>query len=294
MSNKLGRIPVTPIDFDSIDVAGAGEIAIDFKSGNIYAKDKDGKGVIDFTKSIRDNLKDIDAGNINVNVDGSDKPLPEVINNIEQQSKSNPSIISAGMDVYIPKGFTYDLHSIIPKNGFIQLTGFDNAEYGDIPIKDKNGDLFWIKVPEQFLNEEPTDGMSAKVYQIDNDNGYIYLLASKHQRTTNILIKSSVVLPKTIDEYSKIIWRLETNDNIDFTFPSNISWEYDSGYSPTANSTQVYEFETWDYGNTWYGVAKRHNSQTVVSQDYIQQNYYSKEDMDSKLSWYVIDESKNN
>lgn len=67
----------------------------------------------------------------------------------------------------------------------------------------------------------------------------------------------------SVSRYSKIVWNLSIGTTVPaLTFSDTIYWRYDNDLEFLANSYNVFEFESWDDGATWYGKINKYSTTT--------------------------------
>ena len=294
MAYPLGRIPVIALDYSEADKAVPKEILIDYDTGDIYVVNADGTKIFDITSKVRVLIESGELGaNMIVNVEGvGDVQLTTYL------SWLNQNFISA-----VPVGCVHksiprtqvDLRSVTTKNNILQVYGFDKALNGDIPIRE-NGVIVW-KAAETILGElsNPdytlTTNHAGDVVVISPDTtNKIVMTVDPYQRTAPFETAATLVLPtETNKQYVKLTWNyISSATNPEITFEGNIVWQSDSDKVIQADSVHILEFETWDYGVTWFADTKVYGRPEVneyVTVDYLNENVYSKAETNDFLSW---------
>lgn len=224
---NIGRIPILPIGYDKVNKAVKGEILVDWETRSLFAKTPE------------------------------EGHLVLIDNGITKEDNLN------GLEFYfghVSAPFTHrwevDNESIEYLNRIVQLKDFNNANKYDIPYKDETGNVSWD-------NRYDVTSSSMKRNPINVPLGVNNLVVLKEGsvcETSGITDTAYIKLPNnTLTVFSRIIWKLVTNDNVDYSFPDdNVTWEKGLSDIFTANSTKVFTFETWDSGATWFGSFKEY------------------------------------
>lgn len=249
--HNIARIPITPMDYDSNEKSVKGELMIDWENRTLYAKKLDGQIV--------------HIGEPQINIEISQK---------------------------LGVGFTYGVHPLPMRwefdtrcinflNKIVQLRDYNTAETLTIPFKDNTGVLSWMN---RYDVGASAMIRTAKTLNKGNNN-MIVLVAGTFNKSENLEGHIDIKLPTNLTEsYNKIVWRLITNDNVDFSFPDfEINWEYNN--EPfKSNTTRTYQFETWDNGLTWNG-SYINNIGIEPSWEYDKKNYFTKDEITTSSSW---------
>ena len=270
-----GRFPLIALDYKDRNIANKKELLIDYDTGRIYIVSADNKSVIfDVTEQILTLVgNEVKGDNITINVESLGKVnLKKFV--LDMKSKglhTTPLKGDGGVGT-----FAYDFKSISNKDNVIQIHNFWKAQPGQVPTVDSNGVLIWSEI-----------GSFYNVVHVDPDTTGVYVLNNRYNEST---IDSNVVLKlETNQPYCIMSWKIvsgDTKPSIELDSSFEIVKEYESDFDMPANSTFIYEFETFDGGQTWYEKVKKYiPGNDIVSTDYIEEHIYSKEEVDEKLTW---------
>lgn len=319
------RNKVIALDYDEKHKAVPKELMVDYETGNIYIVAKDGEKIFDITNQIKEQIDNIKGANINIEIEGVGTfNLQELLNLFQKTLDDSVQVVEMGEDVaYVGKETVTDNVSLQVENHEIKIHGFQEAEELTIPQK-RNGKLEWVPIVDSGDKEgvitppsgndpgtvlppaDPDDGESLKVIIIEPSNDKLYLRSSRRQMTINLDRNCKVVIPRTVDQVSEIIWNVKTNSLAPLlAFPINVLWS-NTNNQLQPNSQQIFRFRTWDNGETWCAdVSVYNNTNNLVNMDYLLENYYDKDyidtnyatdkvikdehymknDIDKKLSW---------
>ncbi len=254
--SNIGRIPTIPMDYNNNDKSVKGELMIDWENRTLFAKTLDGQI--------------IHIGEPQINIEISQK---------------------------LGVGFTYGIHPLPMRwefdtrcinfiNKVVQLRDYNTAESLTVPFKDSTGVLNWMNRYEIGASSMVR---AAKTINKGNNN-MVVLIAGTFNKSKNLEGHVDIKLPTNLSEsYNRIVWRLTTNENIDFSFPDfDVSWEYNNDPFK-ANTTRTYEFETWDNGTSWTG-KYINNEGTQPSWEYDKENYFTKDEIQTSSSWKYPDD----
>lgn len=292
---KNVRIPFIPLDYEDRYKAVEKELMVDYEQGNIYVVSKDDRSVIiDITQKIKDQLERLSGDNVIVNVQGlGEVNLTEIINKLYANGIQLTDI-GDEKAIYQSKKDRIDNQSIECKYKRIQITNFDEARNYMVPQKFGDG-VRWVYLPgytgsddEEYDtgDEDPDDGnKSNKVLSINPINAKIFLMATKRQKTVNLVDNSLVVLPTVLDEFCEIYWYLTTtSQEITLIFGSNVIFR--GANQPVVSGKQLYKFVTFDHGETWLAECNVYSNTSVgdpvddvVTVSYLQKYYLSKIDI---------------
>jgi len=304
---KLGRIPISPLDYKDKHLAKPKELVINYETGDIYIASPTGE-LIDVTSEIKNAIDNIGGDKIEITIPGLGTiNLTEYLIQIKTAIDNSLQVVDSNRTMhYIPKASKLDGSSIESKYSFIQIVGFDTARELTVPQK-KNGSIVWTDLPIAGDNPDGSGGgipdnedstKSTRVEKIEPVNGRVNLKAIKRQMTTNMHENATIILPKTLDEFCEIYWHIITYSfKPEFKFGENILFRNNRGVQPAANSHQIYKFITWDAGNTWmaeysaYGeIGTGSEEQVEVDVAYLEQNYVSKQELATE--YYDVNEMK--
>lgn len=293
MSYPLGRIPVIALDYSEADKAVPKEVLIDYETGDIYVVNSDGTKIFDITSQIRTLIESGELGaNMIVNVEGvGDVQLTTYLSWLNQTSITATPV--GCVHNSIPRAQT-DLRSLTIKNNILQVYGFDKALNGDLPIRE-NGIIVWkdaATILAQLADPDyvPSTNNAGAVVVIEPDaSGKIKMTTDSYQRTAALENAATLVLPtETKQQYTKLTWNyISSETNPEITFEGNIIWQSESDKIIMADSVHVLEFETWDYGVTWFVDTKVFGrpADESVTMEYLEENVYDKDEINDFLSW---------
>lgn len=270
-----GRFPIIPLDYKDRNIAHKKELLIDYDTGRLYVVSADNKSVVfDVTEQILNVVgSEVKGDNIAINIDSLGKVnLKKFILDLKNNSlHTTPLQGKGGVGT-----FAYDFRSISNKDNIVQMHNFWNAKPGQVPTVDGNGVLVWSEL-----------GSFYSVIHVEEDPTGVYVLSNRYNESTvdsNVIFKLEAEQP-----YAIISWKVvsgETTPNIELAPGFEIVKEYESDLNMPANSTFIFEFETFDHGQTWYEKVKKYiPGNDIVSTEYIEEHIYSKEEVDEKLAW---------
>lgn len=129
----------------------------------------------------------------------------------------------------------------------------------------------------KLVNNPTTLGTSNSDWEVhissgNNSDQKIYTILPEVDNSLtlipNRLFKTPAVSTVNINlvsttEYGKITWNLAIDSQVPtLSFSDTIYWRYDNDLEFLANSYNVFEFETWDGGVTWYGKINKYSKGT--------------------------------
>lgn len=270
-----GRFPIIPLDYKDRNIAHKKELLIDYDTGRLYVVSADNKSVVfDVTEQILNVVgSEVKGDNIAINIESLGKVnLKKFILDLKNNSlHTTPLKGKGGVGT-----FAYDFRSISNKDNIVQMHNFWNAKPGQVPTVDGNGVLVWSEL-----------GSFYSVIHVEEDPTGVYVLSNRYNEST---IDSNVVFKLEAEQpYAIISWKVvsgETAPNIELAPGFEIVKEYESDLNMPANSTFIFEFETFDHGQTWYEKVKKYiPGNDIVSTEYLEEHVYSKEEVDKKLTW---------
>lgn len=254
---NIARIPIIPIDYTNREKSTKGEIMVDWEDRKLYAKNP-----------YTDNFTQI----------GYEPP--------EEDKKSTLDVSYFAGVRPLPHRYTYDESSIKCFNRIVQLVGYSDSNIEDIPYKGENGYLLWDNKYELTKSSMTRN----KIIGIKVNNDMVILKDGNFYEMTNLEGKVDLKLPSNIKtSYAKIVMKLTTNDNIEYTISGTLEWDYNNDAIFKPNTTRLYTFETWNNGTSWYVSTKSFNYEENISIDYITDNYFNKTETNNLLSWSYID-----
>ena len=308
---RYTRIPVIPESYDNKQRAVCKELLVNYDTGDIYIVSKDDPTtLIDVTAKIKESIKNIEGANIEIDIEGIGKiNLEELMKQMNDNVKTSVKAIPTGESIkYITDKAVLDTKSleINKKYNTVQIKGFKEADENTMLVK-RNGVAVWLPVitsdstndedkdnPSSSLGNSstpinPDDGLSSKCHILDPSDHKLYLLASKRQKTIMPTSYFKVILPTPMDERTDIEWLVTTDEKNtpEVTFPTNLFW--DEIFDTLIPSTMhVFKFSTWDCGRTWAASFRKYNNNavhTIITKEYLETNYYNKDDINTLLSW---------
>jgi hypothetical protein len=282
--NTNARIPVIPLSYEERHLAVPKELVVDYNTGNIYIVSSEDKTILmNITDLIKQLFANMPGDQFTIIIEGiGEVNLGDIIKQLKESA-----VYAESMDKpkYVGKQLQYDMQSIEVNKSKIQLVGFKDALPGYIPVKGNLG-LEWREDKNSnYLS------LSSLIDIIEPDEtSTITLLDARVQKTVLDSEVYTLVLPtETEKEYSKIIWHIKTGNMIPvITFPNNVIKEYENSLLVAANSIFIYEFETWDKGQTWLVKYTRYGQyipDEAVTVDYLSSNLYDKQDVQTMTTW---------
>ena len=270
-----GRFPIIPLDYKDRNIAHKKELLVDYDTGRLYVVSADNKSIVfDVTEQILNVIgSEVKGDNIAINIDSLGKVnLKKFILDLKNNSLHTTPLQGKGA----VSTFAYDFKSISNKDNIVQMHNFWNAKPGQVPTVDSNGILVWSEL-----------GSFYSVIHVEEDPTGVYVLSNRYNEST---VDSNVVFKLESDQpYAIISWKVvsgDTKPNIELAPGFEIVKEYESDLNMPANSTFIFEFETFDGGQTWYERVKKYiPGNDIVSVDYIEEHVYNKEEVDEKLAW---------
>lgn len=270
-----GRFPLIPLDYKDRNIAHKKELLVDYDTGRIYVVSADNKSVIfDITEQILNVVgSEVKGDNIAINIDSIGKVnLKKFILDLKNNSlHTTPLQGDGGVGT-----FAYDFKSISNKDNVIQLHNFWKAQPGQVPTVNEKGVLVWSEL-----------GSFYNVVHVDVDTTGTYVLNNRYNEST--IDSNGIIKLETEQPYCIISWKLKSGDtvpNIELAPGFELVKEYESDLNMPANSTFIFEFETFDNGATWYERVKKYiPGNDIVSTEYIEEHVYNKEEVDEKLKW---------
>lgn len=294
---NLGRTPIVLLGYDNRHKAVERELIVNYTTGELYIR-QNGQ-LVNITTKMINTINNI-GSDMAVNIEGVGKlKLNEILLDLIQNKLKCVHATPYNDNINIMRSTTeLDRKSIEQTEEKIQVTGFDSASENCIAIK-RGGKLQWVDLGELISlpdsnDENPIDGLKGTIVDIYPINDTIYLNASRKQKSTNIKNLVSVILPQTLDGYSRIDWCLETNNVAPtLSFSDNVIWKDGDStiIQPTINSFHIYIFETWDNGKTWLANMYAYRSNYTIKDDgaideaYLRNNIYYKDQTDKLVSW---------
>lgn len=315
------RSPIIPLDFDFNVRAVRKELMIDYQKGDIYVVSADDPNdFICITNKIKNAILSIiyggnnditDISNCQIIIEGIGTYLVrdflKIIWNNQIDAIPSPDINSVALRTHY-----YDQLSVGVQNNKVSLVGFEGSPNNYVPIK-RGGMLQWLPLSEaqKPTADTPNRGgvyIVETTYDQDSEIGAIGKIGSIQlieavavQRTIDLATKAMVYMPKTETEYCSIKWLINTiaGEDIYVTFDpeKTIYWEYENDSYMGEDMTAIYEFETFDNGQTWFG--KRHvyghtleGADEYVTRKELYNNFYTKSEVVDFISWsYDIDDT---
>lgn len=307
--NKM-RTPVIALDYKDKHKAVPKELMVDYTTGNIYVVSATDKSIIfDVTSKILDQLDSVKGENVKVYIEGiGEIKLTDYLTKVNVELSKSIKAHSLTDEVsYIHKQNVIDNKSIDILNNDIQLKGFRKAEPGTFPVKDKHGNIEWVKLFADSKNggnsnvggifeKEPGDKGSiigpsnpdnGSILESDHNapyNGKVYLRASRRQITREPYENLTVILPKAIiDQYSEIQWMVLTSAEFapELVFEGSIYWDNSKDTQPCINSHNLYTFKTWTGGDKWIATTQSYNNEafTSITSTYLDKHYFTKDEI---------------
>jgi len=87
----------------------------------------------------------------------------------------------------------------------------------------------------------------------------------------------------TTNRYAKILWCIEVNSVLPvLTFTNKMLWRYDNDLEFQVDSFNVFEFETWNNGESWLGKVSKYSETTP--EQYIDGQFIESE-IESAMTW---------
>lgn len=270
-----GRFPIIALDYKDRNIAHKKELLIDYDTGRLYVVSADNKSVVfDVTEQILNLVgTEVKGDNIAINIESLGKVnLKKFILDLKNKSlHTTPLKGEGGVGT-----FAYDFKSISNKDNIIQIHNFWKAQPGQVPTVNNNGILVWSEI-----------GSFYNVVHVDIDTTGVYVLNNRYNEST--IDSNGIIQLETDQEYCIMNWKVVSGDtvpNIELGEGFEVIKEYESDFNMPANSTFIYEFETFDHGHTWYERVKKYiPGNDVISTEYIEKNIYTKEEVDEKLKW---------
>lgn len=297
------RIPVIVLDYNQKDKAVGGELVINYETCQIFIVDKSNPTLLkDVTSYLIKQCEGMKADKNIVYIQelGGNITLNSALLAILEKAKTTVQVrLVDDHTRFLRKGISLDKKSVdVSDFKELELKGFYNAPDLSLPMKNDKNELVWVDATELTGNtatgENPIDGLNGTIVEIEPDNNVIHLRASRKQITENLKASVNVILPSTLDKYSRIDWCLVTNSyKPSLRFSSNVLWKYGNGgksNQPIGNSFHVYIFETWDGGEHWLARIvlfsdTNANFDGTIDLDYLNANYYTIPETDELLSW---------
>lgn len=189
----------------------------------------------------------------------------------------------------------YDNESILALRNKVVVAGFPEAGEDYIPVK-MNGTIQWVPIS----NLPTPEGYTPNKYDINDIlpiDDVITLTENPIQRSLNLEGMISLKLPiPTETNYCYIKWIVSTEDKLNtaILFDKRIVWRYVTDADMARGSVYIYEFETYDSGNTWYGKKTSFNNSidgdSIITREEINANYFTKQEIIDLMSWEAMDE----
>lgn len=269
------RFPLIALDYKDRNIANKKEILVDYDTGRIYIVSADNKSVVfDITEQILSLVgNEVKGDNITINVDSLGKVnLKKFILDIKSKSLHTTKLQGEGG----VGTFAYDFKSISNKDNVVQIHNFWKAQPGQVPTVDSNGVLVWSEI-----------GSFYNVIHVDPDDNGVFVLNNRYNEST--IDTYAMLKLETEQQYCVMSWKIVSGDvkpTIELDPSFEMVKEYESDFDMPANSTFIYEFETFDQGNTWYEKVKKYvPGNDIVSVEYITEHVYDKREVDEKLMW---------
>ena len=277
------RFPLIPLSYKQRHLAKRGELIVDNENGRIYiVSNKDRSEIIDVTQQIINLIStDMSADNMIIEVEGQGRVnLKEYISYL----RANMLKINSFSGKKCVAAYGYDFMSISNIDGIIQLNNFWKAKPGYIAAVDKFNSLVWTT----------PDGATPIVKaELDESNSVTLTERFSYSTIGNSII---INLPKTQedeDRHATIYWKVESGPAEPILYihdDCKVYLEYGNDINMNPNAINIYRFETWDGGTTWFESVKKYKKSEntfneKVDLDYINTNYYTKNEVNSLLEW---------
>lgn len=285
------RIAVSPLPYERIQLAKERELLCDYNNGRIYIKN--GENVYDITSKIKEAITNegmlIDKCTVFV----QDLGTILIGDALEHIMHSLINITDIGSEPgELVTGYNVDFMSITNKDKKIQLVGFSNAADNTVPVK--LGDTITWKTYSS--GGGGGGGEDLVVYDVSPDMGILQLLGKQIQRTSGLASSMTVQVypPVCGSQYFAFKWRLDTSAYpLVLEFQPNVVFEYKSDASVDSGSTYVFEFETYNYGQSWLVKKTKYNqdSYTNALVDAISPKVYTKDEVNALISWLTPEDS---
>ena len=280
--NSNVRIAISPLAYERLRLAKDREMLCDYNNGKIYIKN--GDNIYDITSKIKETIVREgmsvnnctvfieDIGNVQVG-DAISHIMYNLINITDKGSESGELI----------SGYNVDFTSITNKDKLIQIVGFSSAADNTIPVK--IGDTIeW----RPYSSGEDTD---VHVYDVEPIENTLQLLGKQVQRTNELDhdIQLNIYTPVVRSEYFHFKWKLNTSYdfNLELIFQPNIIFEYSSDAAVDKGCTYIFDFDTFNYGQSWLVKKTKYNQDTYTESivNAIKDRVYNKDEVNALISW---------
>lgn len=183
-----GRTPIQPLPYELKELATTRELIVNYKNGDMYIVSDDGT-LIDITSRLSELIQNANSSNTMITIEGLGEVklsrLLELLweNRVSFTSKEQPG-------VYLPRGRQVDFKSISIKDNIIQISDFDIADTGTIPIKigDK---IYWRKASTEAPDLSAVQGDGDSIIY---ENGILTLRGFSEAGNNQVPMKINGVL----------------------------------------------------------------------------------------------------
>ncbi len=301
----ITRTPIIPLDLEHQARAVNREILIDYDRGEIWVVSPTDKNkLINLTSKIKQAVTDYidsyqgsqitDITNTYVTIDGIGRiNVAEFLKFISEHSIHGfPANNSKPMAL---TRLAYDNESILALRNKVVVAGFPEAGEDYIPVK-KNGTIQWTPIS----NLPTPEGYTPNKYDISETlpiDGVITLTENPIQKSLNLEGVISLKLPTpTETNYCYLKWIVSTEDKLNtaIIFDKRIIWRYLTDADMARGTAYIYEFETYDSGNTWYGKKTSFNNSidgaSIITREEANATYFTKQEVIDLMSWEAMDE----
>lgn len=298
------RSPLIPLPFEQSARGVKRELIIDYDKGEIYVVSPDDETIlINITGRIREAVTNY----INSIQGDQITDISNTYVTIENVGRINIAellkfLLEHGVDAFpcndlgpiALRRLLYDNASIITTNDKVSVAGFNEAGTNYIPVK-KEGTIQWIPIS----NIPTPEGYTPNKYDISNTDpidGIITLTDNPIQKSLNIEGPNKLKLPTELDtKYCIIRWIVSTveTDGTMLSFDENITWRYSTDPDTERGNTYIYQFETFDGGNTWYGQKVSFDNipdgSSTVTVEQLYNDFFTKKETLKLVSWETLD-----
>ena len=291
ITNSNVRIAVTPLPYERIQLAKERELLCDYNNGRIYIKN--GENVYDITSKIKEAIVQEGMSIDNCTVFVQDLGTIVIGDALEHIMHSLINITDLGTEPgELVTGYNVDFMSITNKDKKIQLVGFSTAADDTVPVK--LGDTITWKSYSSG-GGGGGGGEDLVVYDVSPDMGILQLLGKKIQRTSGLSSSMTIQVypPVCGNQYFSFKWRLYTSIYpLILEFQPNVVFEYRSDATVDTGSTYVFEFETYNYGQSWLVKKTKYNQDNYTDAlvNAISPKVYTKEEVNALISWLTPEE----
>jgi hypothetical protein len=299
MRLATARAPVIPLEYARNYKALGRELMVDPTTGFQYLMSADRSRIINLSQAIKDQIDLVQSGIIHIEIEGEDRLLNEVIQEIRDTIDISIRATDPGNKSFYSGESVLDGTSLEVSEGKIQLKGFSEAPNGTFPYKD-NGIIKYLNLQEVLETaiagesdgslggtggsdpEYENDGLFMGVYYVEPVNERAYLKATKRQVTLNLTMNVMVIVPTIIDQFCEIYWGFRTYEfQPSMSYTSNVSFKVGDTMQPTENAWHLLKLTTWDRGQHWlgdlqiFGPAINPEPEGMVTKQYLEENYYN-------------------